>query len=279
MGMGMENLSPIFSWNGRKVPDFLGTFRPFGISIADITPRRASFTKACVHTLQQHRFATFPMRCRRRRSRRGRNHPARGAIARTGQPGAAGTALRRGRSRPARNRCWTDVLTGCFVTKKFIRVFKMGTDCPSPNLGTDRPGDRSSRGQIIQGTDSPGYGSSRVRFVHGTFHPGDRSLQKSRGRTVKGTDRLGTHRQGTVKVVVALIFFSLYLLNTALPRTELFQPHAPSPPAAPSIALLKKTLQFDILKIEQVLGPTLLRAGKIRGPKKFGPKDCSIQII
>jgi hypothetical protein len=117
------------------------------------------------------------------------------------------------------------------------------------------------------------------RFIQGTDHYKNLGDGPLRGRIVTGTDRLGTHRQGTVKVVVALIFFSLYLLNTALPRTELFQPHAPSPPAAPSIALLKKTLQFDILKIEQVLGPTLLRAGKIRGPKKFGPKDCSIQII
>jgi hypothetical protein len=51
-----------FSRNGRNVPDFLGTFCPFGICTADITTRAASLTKACVHTLQQRRFATFPMR-------------------------------------------------------------------------------------------------------------------------------------------------------------------------------------------------------------------------
>jgi hypothetical protein len=81
----------------------------------------------------------------------------------------------------------------------------MGTDCPSPNLGTfchKINGDKSSRGRIVQGTDRPGDGSSRGRFVQGTFRPGDGSSKRrivqvtdrpgdgsSRGRFVQGTDR------------------------------------------------------------------------------------------
>jgi hypothetical protein len=44
----------------------LGTFRPFGIRTAGITTRAASSTEARVRALQQRRFATFPMRRRRR---------------------------------------------------------------------------------------------------------------------------------------------------------------------------------------------------------------------
>jgi hypothetical protein len=47
-------------------------FHPFGICIAVITTRAASFTQARVHALQQRRLGTFPMRRRRRRSRQGR---------------------------------------------------------------------------------------------------------------------------------------------------------------------------------------------------------------
>jgi hypothetical protein len=62
----------------------------------------------------------------------------------------------------------------------------MGTDCPSPNLGTFCPGDGSSRGRFVQGTDRPGDGSSRGRIVLGTDrykNLGDESL---RGRIVRG---------------------------------------------------------------------------------------------
>jgi hypothetical protein len=69
-------------------------------------------------------------------------------------------------------------------------------------MGTDRPGDGSSRGLIIQGMDHPGDrsswgrvvtknlgdGSLRGWIVTGTDHYGDGSLWE---RIVTGTDRYG----------------------------------------------------------------------------------------
>jgi hypothetical protein len=68
----------------------------------------------------------------------------------------------------------------------------MGTDSLSPNLGAcchKNSGDLLSRG----------------RFVQGTLCPGDAMLQKSRGRIVTGTDRAGTHRQGTLLLITKII--------------------------------------------------------------------------
>jgi hypothetical protein len=137
-----------FSQNGLNVPDFLETFRPFGICIANIM-MHASFTKECVHTLQR-RFATFTMR------RRHLLHAAAEAFgvwtvqpratgAGTGQPGAAPHRNRMARVRRVRNwlarscpapgpqpsgsksllnrrvlRRWR---WGCFVTQKIYQSF------------------------------------------------------------------------------------------------------------------------------------------------------------
>jgi hypothetical protein len=117
--------------------------------------------------------------------------PPRGGTARPGLPGPepagpeppwAGAAS----ARPeiiVEPTSFASLALGMFCHKKFIRVFKMGADCPfqiwgrfvTKFMGTDRPGDGSSRGRIVQGTDRPGDGSSRGRFAQGTFHPGNGS--------------------------------------------------------------------------------------------------------
>jgi hypothetical protein len=228
--MGKDNPSPIFFTKWTKRPRFFGdVLSIWHLHRRHYDPRsivhqsvRAHIATTPIHNISD---AALPPPPGRHRSRRGRNRPARGCP--TPEPPGPGSRVRNrlAHCRPGPGRQLPGLKSllnrrvlrhwGCFVTKKFIRVFKMGADCPFPNLGTfchkiygdglsrgwivqgtDHPGDGSSRGRIVQGTDHPGDRSSRGRIVQGTDHPGDGSLQKSGGRIITGTDRSGTHHQG-----------------------------------------------------------------------------------
>jgi hypothetical protein len=69
-------------------------------------------------------------------------------------------------------------------TKKAIKVLKIGTDCPSKNLGTCC---HKMSGDVSCGC-----------LVQGTYCHGDASLQKSRERIVTGMHRSGTDRHCTL---------------------------------------------------------------------------------